>query len=142
MYCTQTDIEQRRISTATLIQLTDDADTGAVDAAVVAGAITEAAGTVDGFLRGRYPLPLNPVPEIITTIALDVSVYYLYARKPEFDPPEAVSDRYKSAVALLQRIQDGKMPLYETSAPPATGPSVVSYSGPERLFSRKTLRGF
>lgn len=142
MYCTQTDIEQRRISTATLIQLTDDADTGAVDAAVVAGAITEAAGMVDGFLRGRYPLPLNPVPEIITTIALDVSVYYLYARKPEFDPPEAVSDRYKSALVLLQRIQDGKMPLYETSTPPAAGPSVVSYSGPERLFSRKTLRGF
>lgn len=142
MYCTLADIEQRRIPETTLIQLTDDGNLGIVDTAVVDGALSEAAGLVDGFLRGRYPLPLNPVPDLITTITLDVVTYYLYTRRSEFAAPEAVSDRYKTAQVLLQRIQDGKMILYEEAAPPAGGPSVVSFSGPERLFTRDTLRGY
>lgn len=142
MYCTQADIEQKRIPTATLIQLTDDSDTGLVDAVIVAGVIAEADGVVDSFLRGRYPLPLDPVPDIVATISQDITVYYLFARKPEFDPPTAVSDRYKSALVLLQRIQDGKMPLYDVAAPPAGGPTVVSYSTPERQFSRTSLRDY
>lgn len=142
MYCTLADIEQRRIPTAILIQLTDDSNIGAVDAAVVDGAITEAAGMVDGFLRGRYPLPLNPVPDLITTIALDVTTYYLYTRRPEFNAPDAVSDRYKTAQALLQRILDGKMKLYEEAAPPTGGPTVASFSGPGRLFTRDSMKGY
>lgn len=142
-YCSQSDIERKRIPTDTLIQLTDDNGVGEIDAEIVAGACNDATVLVDSYLRGRYPLPLNPIPPIVVTIAADLAAFDLYGLRPQFEIPKTIADRRGTALQLLARIQDGKMPLYDESTQAAvTSTSAPSITGPERLFTRKSMRGF
>jgi phage gp36-like protein len=142
-YCVLADIEKKRIPTDTLIQLTDDGNLGVIDEDMVNGCIQDATVLVEGYLRGRYTLPLSPVPDLAVTITADLAVYGIYATKPQFDIPKSVQDRRDTALNLLARIQDGRMPLFDT-VPDATPTSnrVVSFSGPERIMSRDTLKDF
>lgn len=140
-YCTLADIEKRRIATDTLIQLTDDDNLGVINATTVAGVIQDATILVEGYLRGRYALPLNPVPDLAASITADLAAWGCYALKPQFDIPDAIKDRRNTALALLARIQDGKMKLYEDTTAPASNTPAASFSGPDRIFSRDKMRG-
>ena len=142
-YITIDDIKTNRIPEARLIELTDEQRVGIVDEAKVTGAIDGAAEIFEGFVRGRYPLPLDPVPGIARTINLDLATYAIYGLNPDFEPPKAIADRYTTAMKLLERIQDGKMKLYDDE-PQVTvetggGSEVVSAN---RTFTRDTLKGF
>ncbi|HBG06323.1 MAG: hypothetical protein A2075_12195 [Geobacteraceae bacterium GWC2_58_44] len=143
MYCTLEDIKKSRVQEARLIQLTDDADTGEVNEEAVNGAISDAGEMIDGFLRGRYPLPLNPVPGLIRTIALDLATYGIYGLKPEFELPKLVGDRYQTSTKLLMRIQDGKMDLYEKDEPAQVqasgGPAFIQGTS---VFTEERLKNF
>ncbi|MCD7780899.1 MAG: DUF1320 domain-containing protein, partial [Candidatus Gastranaerophilales bacterium] len=57
-YCTVDDIETQT-STPTLIQLTSDDGQEAVNRDVADEAILYSSVLIDGYLRGRYSLPLN-----------------------------------------------------------------------------------
>ncbi|MBT0664776.1 DUF1320 family protein [Geobacter pelophilus] len=143
-YCTLADIEKKRIPTDTLIQLTDDDNVGIIGEPVVAGCIDDATILVNGYLRGRYPIPLpDPAPGLIVTITADLASYGIYASKPQFDVPDTIKARRETAIALLIRIQDGKMQIYDetSTGAPAVNPSPAFVSGPDRLFSRETMKG-
>jgi len=142
MYCSITNIEKKRIPTDTLIQLTDDDDRGFVDSRIVNGCISDATVLIDAYLRGRYAVPLDPIPDLATSICADLAIYGLYCLRPSFDIPESVKDRRTTALALLCRIQDGKMKLYEDAPAPPGARSAVSISGPVRLFNRDGMGGF
>jgi len=141
-YCVLADITNR-ISEETVIQLSDDGNLGVVDQAVVDGAIADAGELIDGYLRGRYILPLDPVPGLVRALSLDLAVYGLYSRRASFEVPEPVTDRYKNAVKLLSEIQKGNVTLGSAGVetPVATG-GAASVSGPERIFSRDSLKGY
>ena len=144
-YCALTDIEKKRIPTALLIQLTDDDENplGVINTTTVAECIADASVQVDSYLVGRYALPLSPLPPIIVSITADLAAYGIYALRPAFDPPKVIQDRRDAALALLARIQDGRMPLYEpVTLPPATGGNAVQFTGPDRLFTRDSMKGF
>ncbi len=65
-----------------LIQLTDDANTGSVNAAIVTDCITEADNFIDSWIGSRYQLPLaSPIPPMITYISVAIAVHRLYGRK-------------------------------------------------------------
>lgn len=83
-YCTLGDIKDH-IPEANIIQLTDDEGLGVVNQSRVDKAITTADSVIDGYLRGRYSLPLSTVPELIKTIAIDIAVYKLYERRNELE---------------------------------------------------------
>ncbi|RLG37866.1 MAG: DUF1320 domain-containing protein, partial [Thermoproteota archaeon] len=110
-YCTQSDIISRRVPESELIQLTDDADTGLVDTGVVDDIIAEAGELIDGFLRHRYDLPLDPVPGLLTVIAVDLCVYALYQRRAHVDTPQTIIDGHKNSMKLLSSIQRGELDL-------------------------------
>ncbi|MBR6126271.1 DUF1320 domain-containing protein, partial [bacterium] len=57
-YCTIEDIETH-ISTPILIQLTNDDGGETVDREVASEAIVYSSAIIDGYLRGRYTLPLD-----------------------------------------------------------------------------------
>ena len=65
-----------RYSAAMLIALTDRAEvpTGAVDEAVVTRALAEADAMIDGYLAGRYALPLTSTPPLLTDIAQAIAI--------------------------------------------------------------------
>lgn len=93
----------------TLIQLSnDDPRAAAIDVSRIDEAIQGACELVDGYLHGRYDLPLEPVPTMVSQLCKDLTRYSLYQRRPEgADLPKAVSDAYKNALKLLEAIQGG-----------------------------------
>ncbi len=142
-YCTLDDLKDQ-IPEANIIQLTDDEGLGVVNQSRVDKAISVADSVIDGYLRGRYSLPLSTVPELIKTIAIDIAVYKLYERRLELEMPEAMSNRYKNAIKLLDQIQKGLIKLGIES--PETGPGQGHYktnkTAEDRTFSKDVLKQF
>lgn len=105
MYCSLDDIKKLRISEKRLLALTDDDNLGVVNEEKVNGIINGANEVIDGFLREKYSLPLDPVPGIVKEIALDICAYKLYALRPEFEMPKTVVDVYQAQMKILEQIQ-------------------------------------
>lgn len=143
-YCNLNDIAAT-VPENDLIQLTDDSlPPGVVMTDTVDRAISDAGELMDGYLRGRYTLPLDPVPGLINTVAADIAIYRLYARRIRLTPPESVVERYKNAMKILEQIQAGKIALGAESlgggvTPEADGPK---YSAADRVFSRDLLSDY
>lgn len=141
-YCTLADIQSKRLSEETLIQLTDDTDSGLVDQVKVDEAIADATELIDGYLRKRYTLPLTTVQGLVVKLALDVSVYNLYGLRPELDTPDRVAADYKAALRLLEQIQRGdvKIGVEEPSGEEAT--EALQVQAPTRIFDDDTLERY
>ena len=104
----------------TIIELTDDEETGDIFSPFVDEAISKADGEIDAYLVNRYTTPLAaPIPDIIRGISVDISIYYLYKRRVE-EIPETRETSYKNAIRTLRDIRDGKMPLPVTEETEAT----------------------
>ncbi|MDR2925941.1 MAG: DUF1320 domain-containing protein [Azoarcus sp.] len=111
-YCTLADL-QLAIPEQTLVWLSnDDAAATAMNPAVVDEAVRQAEELVDGYLRGRYSLPLSPVPSIVKDMTVNLARHWLYARRPEGNElPDAVTRTYKAAFQMLEAIRDNKITL-------------------------------
>ena len=109
-YCTIKNIETQ-ISTATLIQLTSDENQSDIDRVVAEEAIIYATTVIDGYLRGRYSLPLNTRFPLLRVIAMDLAIYRLYSRRMRNEMPEVIAENYKNAVNHLKDIQKGILTL-------------------------------
>lgn len=109
-YCTIEDIETH-VSTSTLIQLTSDYEQDEVDRVVAEEAIIYSSTLIDGYLRGRYTLPLDARFPLLRIVAIDLSVYRLYSRRMRDDMPEVIEANYKNAIKILQDIQKGAISL-------------------------------
>lgn len=110
MYCTLDDIE-KHTSTPTLIQLTSDDGQEIVDKTVVEEALFYSSALIDGYLRGRYSLPLDICFPLLRVLAVDLSVYRLYSRRMRNEMPEVIETAYKNAIATLRDIQKGVISL-------------------------------
>ena len=139
MYCTQDDIQNSGIPEDDLIQLTDDNDQGVVDAAVVAKAISRADEMIDGYLRSRYDVPIDPVPGMLNTLAIDLVVYFIYGHRPHIDTPERITTAFRDAKSELQKMQTGTIQLPVNTK--SGSASSATFSGSDRLFSRDSMKG-
>jgi phage gp36-like protein len=139
-YCTQTDILQQ-IDNDILQSLTDDHNLGQVDDDMVDRAIADADANIDAYCQGRYTVPLDPVPDKIRQISVDIAIYNLYSRRDD-TCPETRKDRYREAIRFLEKVAAGNIAL--GSATPAavnTGNSVeIDYNA--RIFTRAKMSGF
>ncbi len=126
-----------RFGSEELIQLTDRANTGAIDDVVLGQALADADAEINGYLVSRYVLPLASVPPLLMRIACDVARYHLY----DDHATEQVRVRYEDARKLLEGIASGRVQLgLPTGAVPVTG--APQFSAPAREFTRATLRDF
>ena len=142
-YCTLNDI-QIQTSLPTLIQLTDDSGQNNVDSNVVDEAILFSSALINGYLRGRYTLPLNTRFPLLRVLAVDLSIYRLYARRMKDEMPEYIETAYNNAVATLRDIQKGVITLesendlFETSGFNAdeykTNKQII-----DRLFNKRKM---
>ena len=120
-YCTIEDIETQT-STPTLIQLTSDDGQEVVNRVVALEAVLYSSTLIDGYLRGRYSLPLNTHFPLLRILAIDLSIYRLYARRMRNEMPEVIETAYKNAISTLRDIQKGVISLqaendlFETSS--------------------------
>ncbi|WJV52755.1 DUF1320 domain-containing protein [Prodigiosinella aquatilis] len=114
MYCTGADLLEL-VPEATLIQLTNETvefdAPPPVNIMVVGSCIRYADELIDAHLRGRYTLPLAEIPTVLRDIAVTLTRYRLYARRPEGSIPDLVKDDCKTALKQLEQIRDAKLTL-------------------------------
>lgn len=126
-----------------LVQLTDPELT-AVDDTRLQTALSAASAEIDGYLGGRYPVPMDPAPQVLGIIAMDLAYYRLHqAVSPSV--AEAVRKQYEDWTAFLRRVADGRADLVPPTTPdaaPVASPADVLVSGPDAVYSRPALGGF
>lgn len=107
--------------------------------ALINQAVADADGTIDGYLSGRYAVPLASPPPNVGRIACDLVRYYLN----DDQVTEAVEKRYTAAIAWLRDVSSGKASLGADlgAAAQPTGGSVEMVSD-ATVFGRKNSGGF
>jgi len=123
-----------------LAQLTCD-DPAAVaagnpDMGVLDRAIAAASETVDGYLRARHELPLDPVPTMIRELTLNLVCYRLYARRMESEVSETIKDQRDHAIKALEHIQSGRITIGDAATKKA-----VSEAGAIRIIAAPSQFG-
>jgi phage gp36-like protein len=131
-YATTADLVAR-FGESELIQLTDRLGDGVLDAAVVSQALADADAVINGFLAGRYTLPLSPVPAILVGYACDLARERLYKDAA----PEIVIKRADDARKFLALAGQGKISLGAQPEPASVGGP--AHSTPGRTFDDDTL---
>lgn len=133
---------ETRFGSQLLVQLTDRAGsaTGEIDTAIVAQELGNTDAVINGYLAGRYRLPLEgDVPELLVDLALTIAIYKLHP----FSPNEKIKDDYEGAMRTLRDISAGHIRLQVAGTEPASsGSSGVVVTDRERPLSAETLKGF
>lgn len=130
-----------RFGSATIESLTDRAEppAGAIDEDVVARALADTDGIIDGYLRVRYVTPLTEVPPQITDVALSIAFYKLHRWEPD---PKIVRD-YQDALRSLRDIAAGTIVLTaDALTPTPTGGTGARLTDRERPLTADNLKGF
>lgn len=131
-----------RFGEATLVRLTDRSDvaTGLIDQTVVDEALEDTDAVIDGFISGRYAMPVATVPPLINDLAKAIAFYKLHV----FTPDQKVRDDYKDAMRQLEQIAAGTIQLPLATGEPAesTDAGEVRVNDRERPFTEDNLKGF
>lgn len=130
-----------RFGAALLERLTDRADppAGEIDSDVIARALADTDALIDGYLAGRYRLPLAEIPRQIPPIALAIAIYKLHVYSPE----EKIARDFEAALKSLREIAAGTIILTaETLAPQPTGGTGARITDRARPLTEKNLKGW
>lgn len=142
MYATETDLKKRfgarqidELKSMHVQDVAEGEEPKPVDAVQIA--LQDSSEEIDGYIGGRYSLPLANVPSNLNRIACDIARYRLYFEQPT----EHVTKLYDDAIAFLKRVQDKKADLQildaeskeiiedEPKNKPATAPIGTTYTG-------------
>lgn len=126
-YATLSDLIDR-FGAEELTQLTDRDGVGDLGQAVIDQALADAGAVIDGYLAGRYTLPLTPVPAILVGYACDLARERLYKDAAT----ETVIRRADDARRFLALVGQGK--LFLGVQPEPAGAAGVAWSAPERVM--------
>ncbi|EOF4357789.1 gp436 family protein [Pseudomonas aeruginosa] len=141
-YCTRADIG-KAIPELTLTQLSNDDPTAELpDESVIEDGVRQAEELVDGYLRGRYDLPLDPVPSVLRDAVVYLTRHWLYQRRPEGAIPEAVKDSRKDTLKLLESIRDGVVTLGMPSGEAAPEPGKIRARARRQQFGDDLLERY
>ncbi|MDH0894360.1 MULTISPECIES: DUF1320 domain-containing protein [unclassified Pseudomonas] len=133
-YCTRQDIGSA-IPERTLLHLSNDDPAAELpNEAVIEDGVRQAEELVDGYLRGRYSLPLDPVPTVLRDAVVYLTRHWLYQRRPEGALPDAVKDSYKNTVKLLESIRDGVVTVGMPSGQAAPEPGEIRVRARRQQF--------
>jgi phage gp36-like protein len=123
-----------------LMELTDRTGAAdAIDTSVVDRALADADAFIDGFLKGRYLLPLTATPAIVRDLALTISIYKLHGNVAS----DKIRRDYDDALRTLRDIAAGIVRLDVAGVEPtASGATGVRTNDRERPFTSENLKGF
>lgn len=140
-YCTQQHLVDR-FGEKMIRALTDRATppANAIVTAVVDRALADTDAAIDGYLLGRYVLPITTaVPDLLRDIAIAIAIYKLHG--------QAVSEKIKAdhdqARRDLREIASGVIRLNVAGVEPAgSGASGVRTTDRERDMTPENMKGF
>lgn len=139
-YATQAQLT-KRYGEAMLTAATDrgPVPAGVPDAAVIADALAEANAVIDGYLAGRYALPLAQVPPLLSDLAKALTIWKLHP----YDAAPKLKDEYDAAMRMLRDIADGRVKLSLAGVEtPGTGGTGAQMTDRERPFTADNMTGF
>jgi len=127
-----------------LVQLTNEDPTATtVNSAPITQALADASAEIDGYIEGRFTLPLIDPPAVLNRLTTDIAMYRMQSLRPLHDLEDA-RKRYEDAVAMLIKVAAGELTLglsADGQEPPVAGIE-ENVQGPDRVFDRKKLRGY
>ncbi len=127
-----------------LVQLTNEDPTATtVNTAPITQALGDASAEIDGYIEGRFTLPLTDPPAILTRLATDIAMYRMQTLRPLHDLEDA-RKRYEDAVAMLAKVAAGELTLglAADGQEPRIADAVETVNGPDRVFNRDKLKGY
>ncbi|WP_417423606.1 gp436 family protein [Hoeflea sp.] len=144
MYATVADMTARFGETQ-MIRLSrpEDRTAETVDEVKINTALNDATAVIDGYVRGRYLVPIATPPKEIVRAACILARYDL-AQGEATDPSEEMAKSRKDVISWLENIAKE---LIHLDVPPAAPEGAAVGSGPrmsdrERIMSLGSLRGF
>lgn len=142
-YSTLDDI-QALLPEDVLLSLTDDEGMGVINQTRIDEAVAQADAEVDAYCGGRYVVPVDPVPDLMRKLSVDLAIYNLYSRAVQ-SMPDVRSERYRNAIRQLEGIAKGSISLGVATVPgPAdTGSGAETNKATDtNVFSRDKMEGF
>lgn len=139
MYATRDDMISR-FGEEEIRLLTDrDGSAGAIVDAVLDQALADASAEIDGYIGGRYSLPLATVPDVLVRLCCDMARYLLHDERA----PEQLQKRYEACLKFLIRLGTGELSLGVLDASD-TGPSqnTAEIQSAGSVFARDNSKGF
>ncbi len=123
------------------IELTESEDAiGEKDAALITRLQARATARINAALFGKYAIPDDDFPPILTHIEVDLWKFYLYEYREVMTVPPSVERAYTAALALLERYRTGEELLdcarVSATTEPATTAGLFSDDTDERVFGR------
>ncbi|MBT9431355.1 DUF1320 domain-containing protein [Candidatus Sodalis endolongispinus] len=120
--------------------LTDRDNTGEIDAAVLAGGLQAAVDEINGYIGGRYTLPLPVVPSNLRGIACDIARYRLTGT--ERVCTDEIRDRYRDAIRYLENVANGRVTLATTqNGGTLQGNAGAAFFSGRRIWGRNQTGG-
>jgi phage gp36-like protein len=104
--------------------------------------ISKACNEIDGYLGGRYTLPLTSTPERITEIACVIVRYKLHMRREIPVEESPAYSEYKNVRRELEDIRDGDIVLSGLSLISRGGIYRCNKTAEDRVFSREFLNNW
>jgi len=105
-YCTQSDV-LGQIQMSSLIQLTDDDNTGELNTSVLNTVIAAADDQINAAIANIYQVPANPIAPPITSWSLTITCYMLYRRRLVPDEKNNFTENYRSVMDMLNKVNNG-----------------------------------
>ncbi|MCO5250988.1 MAG: DUF1320 domain-containing protein [Candidatus Kapabacteria bacterium] len=133
-YCDVADIVENLSETKTKM-LSNDADASRVDETVVLKCIEKSASLIDGYLRGRYEVPVeeNQDERILKDLNIELAVIDLHERRGKL-APELIKERKTKALERLHLIQRGVI-LISVVEKPVNHRVSMAVSVPKQKFT-------
>lgn len=137
-YCTLEDLV-KRFGLDELVQLTDDVGNGLIDSQKVQSAIDDATSEIDGWIAGRYTLPLENTPATLVRICANIARYNLY--------DDAVSDlvqkQYDASVKFVMSVGKGEISLGPSPQGDVTeSDTAIEIQSEPSVFARAVSKDF
>lgn len=136
-YCAKSDLVAR-YGAQELAQLTDEVAAHVPDDTEITAACDEASSLIDGYVAGRYVVPLSPVPPMVKSWACAIARRLLW--KDRALPDSAVAVAYEDALTALREVAKGvlRLPASSGEASAASGGSVNVISA-DQVFTDELL---
>ena len=122
-----------------LIELTDRANTGAINATVLTQALIDADAEINAYLASRYTLPLASVPPTLAKCAAEIARYQLYDTRAS----EQVKARYDDAIKFFKLLASGSVSLgLDPVNQPVADVGSVQVKAGTRVFNATNLSDY
>lgn len=123
--------------------LSDRGNIGQPNPLVIEDGLQRADGEIDGYLAGRYTLPLREVPRVLIGVACDIARYRLTGTDRQ--ESEVILERYRFAIRYLEKVAAGTVTLgtgVTTGTVVESADASVQFCvGAPRRFSRNNTNG-